>query len=68
MIFNDSLVEVVIEMDKAGLSGLNRRLRYVLVELWLVLLEGQDVVSASTNDRPRYVLLTSHGVYGHCAF
>ena len=58
-------MEVVVERVKAGLSG--KRIRHVLVELGLVLLEGQDVVSALVDNRRRYIFLTPHRVDGHCA-
>ena len=46
MAFVYRLMEVVVERGKAGLSGLFKRIRYVLVELGLVPLRGQHVVSA----------------------
>ena len=58
MAFVYRLMEVVVERVKAGLSGLFKRIRYVLVELGLVLLEGQDVVSALVDNRRRYIFLT----------
>ena len=64
---HDRLMEVVVEIVKTGLSGLFKRIRYVLVELGLVLLEGQDVVSALVDNRRRYIFLTPHRVDGHCA-
>ena len=67
MAFVYRLMEVVVEIVKAGLSGLFKRIRYVLVELGLVLLEGQHVVSALVDNRRRYIFLTPHRVDGHCA-
>ena len=47
MAFVYRLMEVVVEIVKNRSVGPSfKRIRYVLVELGLVLLEGQDVVSA----------------------
>ena len=42
-------------------------LSHVIVELGLVLLERQNIVSSLLYDRRRYLLLTPHCVNGHCA-
>lgn len=57
MAFIDSLSKVVIERGKASPSGQFKRLGHVFVELGLILLESQLVVSALVDNRRRYTFL-----------
>ena len=61
------LTEVIAEVCEPRPSRLLEHLLCVIVELGLVSLERQNIVSVLLNYSLRYLLLTSHRVYCDCA-